>query len=85
MGLFKDDANCLVLRKKRGLYNNQREYGAAWLRLGSGVVQLVARVGLPYERPEFESRLGTPEEALFQMKEMRITRVVLFELYIYTV
>jgi hypothetical protein len=32
--------------------------------------------GLLYGRPEFESRLGTPEEALYRAETMRITRVV---------
>ena len=32
--------------------------GAVWLRL--------LRIGLLYGRPDFESRLGTPEEALYR-------------------
>jgi hypothetical protein len=37
------------------------------------------RVGVLYDRPEFESRLGTPEEALYRAEAMRISRVVLDE------
>ncbi len=44
---------------------------AVWLRLW--------RIGLLYGRPEFESRLGTPEEDLYRADAMRITRVVLYE------
>jgi hypothetical protein len=43
--------------------------GAAWLR-GCGVAQIVA------QRPELESRLVTPEEALHRAQAMRIIRVV---------
>jgi hypothetical protein len=35
--------------------------------------------GLLYGRPEFESRLGTPEEALYRAEAIRITRMVLYE------
>jgi hypothetical protein len=33
---------------------------------------------LLYGRPEFESQLGTTEEALYPAEAMRITRVVLY-------
>jgi hypothetical protein len=33
-------------------------------------------------RPEFEPRLGTPEEALYRAEAMRITRVALYKWYI---
>jgi hypothetical protein len=45
--------------------------GAVWLRL--------ERIGLLYGRPKFESRLGTPEEALYRADAMRIPRVILYE------
>jgi hypothetical protein len=37
---------------------------------------------LLYGRPEFESRLGTPEEALYRADSMKIPKVVLYEKYI---
>ncbi len=39
------------------------------------------RVDLLYGRPEFESRLGTPEEALYRAEAMRRSRVALDEYY----
>jgi hypothetical protein len=36
---------------------------------------------LLYGRPEFESRLGTPEEALYRAEAMRRSRVALGEYY----
>ncbi len=40
------------------------------------------RVVLLYSRPEFESRLGTPEEALNRAETIRRSRVELDEYYI---
>jgi hypothetical protein len=40
-----------------------------------------AYFGLLYGRPEFESRLGTPQEALYRASAMRRTRAALDEYY----
>jgi hypothetical protein len=48
------------------------------LKQGCGVAQTVA-LGLLKGRPEFESRLGTPEEALYRVEVLRRSRPVLEE------
>jgi hypothetical protein len=47
-----------------------------WVRRGSDS----SPSALLYGRPKFESRLGTPEEALYRAEAMRITRVVRYSM-----